>query len=635
MDCTAVHRGPCRVVPGRIPEEVIAEVRERTDIVQVIGQHVELKRSGVNHKGRCPFHDEKTASFNVNSQRQFYHCFGCHESGDVFRFLMKIEGRSFTEVVEDLAGRAGVEIPRVHLSPRQAQEVVRRRSDRQQALDLNQRVAELYRSLLGEADGVAAQRYLEERGIGAQVAEAFLIGHAPHTGDAVVRMLSRAERGGEDSELEFAEKVGLVARRTGRQGYHDRFWNRLIFPVVGAGGEVLGFGGRLLGDGDGPKYINTPETFLYRKGDALYGLFVAAKAIRQQGSAILVEGNFDVLQMHQHGFENTVAPMGTALTERQVLLLRRFAREAVGLFDGDDAGQAAALKAVPLLVAAGVDGKIATLPHGMDPDDFLRQQGSESMQRLLQRAQPAVEFMIDSLRHRMDNTIPSRARVLEQVAPVLARIPSQAEQDLYIGRLALDLKIDQAVVRRAVGAGQTGQIRGQQLQQGFQSGGPGGRSGQASSSAARPSQQRKQPIFKGEFDVLAILVEHPHLVPRAEQANLSGLLTNDGLRATYRAAVQLQQISGQIDPVKLFEAAPEDLRGSIAENVMSGAFASVGDATRALDDSLQTLRRRQLEFQRQEIRKEMATARSEGNTESELRLAGRMIEVEREIHETR
>jgi len=599
-------------VAGLIPEEVIAEIRERTDIVQIVGQHVQLKRSGINYKGLCPFHDEKTPSFNVNSQRQFYHCFGCHESGDVFAFLMKIEGRSFTEVVEDLAARAGVEVPRQNVSREQARAAAQRRSERQRGFDLNRKVADRYRELLQGPDGQSARRYLEERGIGEAVSAAFLLGYAPPSGDVVVRM-AEAEQA-----LDFAERIGLVARRSGRRGYHDRFWDRLIFPVVGAGGEVLGFGGRLLGEREGPKYVNTPETFMYRKGEALYGLEAAAKAMRQQGAAVVVEGNFDVLQLHQHGFQNAVAPMGTALTERQALLLRRFAPEVVAVFDGDDAGQAAALKSVPVLVGGGVGAKVATLPRGQDPDSYLREHGTDAMEQLLSRAQPAIDFMIDVLGRQAEDSIPGRARVLEQVAPVVAKLPSRAEQDLYIGRLALDLKTDQRVVRRAVAGGGKAEIREQLRRQGD-----------------AQTQSSKVSISEGELDSIAILAEHPHLVPRAEEGGLSSLLTNDGLRATYRAAVQMQQASGQIDPVKLIDAAPNELRDSIAQAVMSGAFASVGDPTRALDDCLREMTRRRLTRKRQEIKRQMATARSDGDTESERELARRMIEVEREIHETR
>lgn len=593
-----------------IPEHVINEVRERTDIVQVIGQHIQLKRSGINYKGLCPFHNEKTGSFNVNSQRQFYHCFGCQESGDVITFLMKVEGRSFTEVVEDLAARAGVAIPRERAPADQAA----RRSERQKGLDLNLKVARLYRGLLEGGGGKPAREYLERRGIRAEVGERFLLGFAPPSGSEVVRTLEA-----EKQDLAFAEKLGLVAKRSGREGFHDRFWNRLIFPVVGAGGEVLGFGGRMLGDGDGPKYINTPETSIYHKGEVLYGLGAAAKALRQAGTALVVEGNVDVLQMHQHGFEHTVAPMGTALTERQVILLKRFAREVVAIFDGDDAGQAAALKAVPLLVAGGVSARIVTLPRGEDPDSFLLRQGADAMAQLIARAPAAIEFMIATLRRQMEDSIPGRARLLEQVAPVVASLPSRAERDLYAGRLALDLGIEAAVVQRAL----RGESRGGEVRERVE----------RAQARAAPKEGPKLP--QAELDVLAILSDHPHLVSRAEEAGLASLLTNDSLRATYRQAMQMQQASGSIDPVRLLEAAPAEVRDAVAREVMRGAYATVSDPTRALDDCLRTLRRRELEKQRREIQQELATVKAEGDLEAERKLARRMIDVEREIHETR
>ena len=342
-------------MPGLIPEQVIADIRERTDIVQVIGQHVQLKRAGVNHIGLCPFHDEKTPSFNVNSQRQFYHCFGCHESGDVIKFLMKIEGRRFLEVVEDLAARAGIEIPRQTVSPEQARAAERQRSERQLGIDLNRKVADLYRSLLVGDRGGPAREYLQRRDVGEAITETFQLGYAPAAGAPVVRLLER-----EKVSMDVAERLGLVLRRAG--GAHDRFWNRLIFPVIGAGGEVIGFGGRLLGDGDGPKYINTPETPLYHKGEVLFGLAAAAAPMRKRDLALVVEGNIDVIQLHQHGFDHSVAPMGTALTPRQVQLLRRFASKVIAVFDGDAAGQAAALKAVWTFVDGGLSAKIASLP---------------------------------------------------------------------------------------------------------------------------------------------------------------------------------------------------------------------------------------------------------------------------------
>jgi DNA primase len=596
-------------VAGAIPEEFVAEVRERTDIVQVIGQHVQLKRSGTNHKGLCPFHDEKTPSFNVNGQRQFFHCFGCHESGDVITFLMKVEGRRFGEVLEDLAARAGMEVPRQAVSPDQDRLAARQKSERQQGMDLNRKVADLYRRILLGDKGQPARDYLVARGLEKEVAESFCLGFAPPSGSVVVRLLES-----ERTPLELGERLGLVARRREGEGYHDRFWNRLIFPVLGAGGEVLGFGGRLIAEADGPKYVNTPETALYRKGEVLFGLHAAAATMRKNGQALLVEGNVDVLQMHQQGFAATVAPMGTALTSRQVQLLRRFAREVVAIFDGDEAGNAAALKAVRTLTEGGVEGKIASLPTGHDPDSFLRERGAQAMAKILEAAVPAVDFLIDTRQSQMEDTIPGRARLLEEVAPVLAKLPSAVDRDLYMSRLALVLRVDLGAVRRAVAGGERSE-RAFQLQPGPKTAAP-----------------RLPPA---ELELLGVLAEHPHLFPRAESAGASSLLTNDGLRATYRAAMEMQQASGRLDQPRLLQAAPLEVRDAVAQVVLQGRFASDGDPTKALDDCLRALERNRLQRELQDIRDQIAQARTAGNTELLRALAVRSVEVEREIHETR
>jgi DNA primase len=595
-------------VSGLIPEEVIADIRERTDIVQVIGQHVQLKRAGANHIGLCPFHDEKTPSFNVNSQRQFFHCFGCHESGDVIKFLMKIEGRRFIEVVEDLAARAGVEIPRQTVTPAQQRAAERQRSERQLGLDLNRKAADLYRELLRGERGAPARDYLRQRGLGEAIADVFQLGYAPATGNAVVRLLER-----EGVSLELAERVGLVQRRAAG-GYHDRFWNRLIFPVIGAAGEVLAFGGRLLGEGDGPKYINTPETALYRKGDVLYGLAAAATPMRKGGMALVVEGNIDVIQLHQHGFTHAVAPMGTALTARQVQLLRRFAPKVVALFDGDEAGQAAALKSVHTLVDGEVSAKIASLPRGHDPDSFLREKGAEALSGVLAVALPAVDFLIETLQQGMEDSIPDKARLLEEVAPVVAQLP-RVDRELYAGRLALALRIEVGVVQRAI----KGTIPVVEAVR------------QSAPARATPAA----PLLPAELYALAVLFEHPHLFPRAEAGGLSSLLTNDGLRATYRAAMQMQQTSGRIEPSPLLEAVPDAVRNTVAELFQPERYTSEGDPTKALDDCLSALRRDALKRARQDIRNQMAAARAAGQRDAERALAVRLIEVEREIHETR
>lgn len=594
-----------------IPEQIIAEIRERTDIVQVIGQHVQLRRSGVNHLGLCPFHDEKTPSFNVNSQRQTYHCFGCHESGDVFSFLMKLEGRRFIEVVEELAARAGIEIPKSKMPAEQARREAQRKSERQQGLDLNRRVADRYRQLLLGAEGQAARDYLRQRGIGEEMAELFRLGFAPASGTVVVELIR-----GAGLDLALAERLGLVAARRGGGGHHDRFWNRLIFPIISPAGEVLGFGGRLLGEGDGPKYVNTPETPLYRKGEVLYGLHAAASSMRKSGQALVVEGNIDVIQAHQHGFTATVAPMGTALTTRQVLLIKRFAGELVALFDGDAAGNSAALKAVRTVVEGGIPAKIASLPGGHDPDSFLREGGRLALEAVLARAVPAVDFLIDSLRKDSDDSIPARSRLVQEVAPLLALLPP-LDRDLYVERLALDLQMDPRLVRRVVKGG--------------------GRAPVAvpASPPAPDRAQRPAPPPVAELDLLGILMEHPHLFARAEAAGVQRLLTNDGLRDTYRAAMQMQRATGRIEHAQVLQSAPLSVRDAVARVALSGQFASDGDPTRALDDCLSALRRCSLQRELQEVRDQMTRAKAARDEEALRGLVVRKVELERKIHETR
>jgi DNA primase len=649
----AQRNGACRV-SGRIPEELIADIRARTDIVEVIGRYVELKRSGINHKGLCPFHDEKTPSFNVNGARQFFHCFGCQESGDVIAFLMRIEGRTFVEVVEDLATKAGVELPQHGLSPEQVRDEQRRRSDRQRALELNMRVARYYRRCLSAAHGEAARDYLAHRGIGEEMSERFLLGFAPKQGSQLSQTLQQ-----KGLDLAFAEQIGLIAHRRGRSGYHDRFWNRLIFPLRSPTGDVIGFGGRLLEGSDGPKYVNTPETALFHKGESLYGLSVAAPAIRKLGVSLLVEGNFDVLQMHQHGFENAVAPLGTALTVSQVKLLRRFAPRVVALFDGDAAGRAAACKAVKTLIEGQLEAKIASLPVGTDPDSLLLEQGPDAMRAVIDDAVSAIDYLIDSLKDGADSSIPARARLLEEVAPLIASLPRKTEQALYVDRLSLELQIARPTVERVVRGQRSAFPRTQVSQRGPSPANDSGR--------ARPVKQ--QQIDRLELELLKLLMEHPRLLSRAEQSHLAVLLSSEALRSAYASALSMQRDNGELDTLALMQHVPEELREAVATAAMSHEYASDGDPTRALDDCvaslaarrsacmLQRVRDRIVKAQRKtrsaqqerpidaaaefrrldvltKIQSRINRARERHEAEQVWSLVPELVEVEREIHET-
>ncbi len=349
----------------------------------------------------------------------------------------------------------------------------------------------------------------------------------------------------------------------------------------------------------------------------MFGMEPATIPIRRAKTVILVEGNLDVIQMYQHGLQNTLAPMGTALTARQVLLLRRMADDVVAIFDGDDAGQAAAVKTVPMFVENEVSAKFATLPPGVDPDDFLLDRGAEAMKALVDGAAPSVDFLIDAHVSRMEDSIPGRTRVMERVVPVVARLKSQVARELYAGQLASTLGVDPGTVRRAVAMGR-------------------GPTPRELGAGAPPVEQRKLSVIEQiEVKLLAILAEHPHLVHRAEQCSVETLLTNEGLRATYRAAVEMQQESGRIVHSKLLQATPAEILDIVAKEIHSDEFAADGDPTKALDDCVARLQRGRLERELTEIRKQIVKAKQKADLETIRTLAMRQVELEREIHETR
>ena len=601
---------------GVIASTSIEDVRQRIDIVQVIGQHVELRRRGASYVGLCPFHEEKTPSFNVIADKQFFHCFGCHESGDVYAFLMKLEGRSFVEVVEDLAQRAGVELQQE--GGRGAAAAERRtRNERQQALELNERVANFYQAALRSPAGEQAQSYLAGRGIAQAASQAFRLGFAPGR-DALVRQLHKHK-----ISMDLAQKLGLVARSRRNEGHYDRFSNRLVCPIIGAAGEVFGFSARQLSaESQGPKYLNTPETIVFHKGKLLYGLHQASAAMRRNEHCLLVEGNFDVIQLHQAGFDHAVAPLGTALTEHQLRLIRRFCPKIVTLFDGDKAGRAAVRRAIPMIVAAGLALDVAELPEEQDPDGLLASAtGAAGLQQILRGARPGIEYLLEQLKSAAGDTVPAKARILEQIAPVVAALPSQVAKDLYTDKLAMSLSVARPTVARAVAGDKSpvGRLQGSQ--------------------AARPTTEPAVArVAAAELDPLAILVEHPYLFARASSKDLLSLLTNHALRATYSAAIEMQAHSGGVDVPQLLQRTDPSIRDAVAESLISKKYAADGDPTRALDDCLFALRDKRIARELGHVRGQICAAQSQGDDRTLDLLRQQLIklvEERRHIHETR
>jgi len=435
-----------------IPDQTIERIREQADIVDVIGGHVGLKRSGKQFKGLCPFHDERSPSFYVDPVRRSFKCFGCGVWGDVFDFIQKVEGVGFLASIRTMGARVGVALPNQSEGDVRRAEV--RERERELAYRVNAAAAECYRTLLLEGEhGEAGRRYHAERGIDDATGETFQIGYAPAPEEAgwdtLVHELQRREL-----PLETAEQLGLVARSK-RGGYYDRFRGRLMFPIVQPGGRVLGFSGRVLpafaqtDDGEkAPKYVNSPESVLYKKSKTLFGLHIAGSAMRQRDRGILVEGQVDVIAMHQLGFIETVAPLGTALTKQQCELLGRFSKQIVLCFDGDQAGAKAAYAAMPLLLEGGVDVRVAALPAGEDPDSC----DPQVLENLLRAPSSGLEWLMKRMVAKgARQSIDAQARALRALIPLLRCVRGRDARGDYCNLAADMLGLPARRVWSAVG----------------------------------------------------------------------------------------------------------------------------------------------------------------------------------------
>ena len=421
----------------RIPDETLQAIRDRTSIVEVISAYVNLKRAGRNHVGLCPFHGEKTPSFTVSEERGLYHCFGCGESGTVFTFVMKVERLEFLDAVTQLAKRAGVTLPeRDHDDP-----AARRR---EQLYAANAAGERFFRDTLSGPAGASARRYLTARGLRQETIERYGVGFAPAGGTALASWLA-----GQRIAPELAQQAGLLGRRDDGRMY-DRFRGRVMFPIRDRRGRTVAFGGRTLGD-DQPKYLNSPESPLFHKGEGLYGVAEARDAIRAADRAVLVEGYMDALLLAQEGIPYTVATLGTALTAAQLRLLPPLGGDGLSVFfffDGDRAGRQAALRAFGVCAEAGVWGRAAFLPEGFDPDSYVRQHGTAATLALLEAAPTLVDFYFDS-QLPPGATLPQRTRLADDVRRLLARVGNDLQFELLARQAAARLGLSETVFRRA------------------------------------------------------------------------------------------------------------------------------------------------------------------------------------------
>lgn len=404
-------------------DELIEEVRSRSDIVDVISGYVRLQKKGSTYFGLCPFHNEKTGSFSVSPGKQMYYCFGCGAGGNVFTFLMQYENLTFPEAMAELAERAGVELPKAEVTPQARQEA----DKRQKLLDINKVAAKYYYMLLRDERGRRAYEYFHKRELSDETMQHFGLGATDRYSDSLYQYLRK--QGYEDAIL---KETGLVT--IDERGGHDKFWNRAMFPIMDVRGKVIGFGGRVMGDGE-PKYLNSPETKIFDKSRNLYGLNFARLSKRPQ--ILLCEGYMDVIALHQAGFDNAVASLGTAFTVGHANLLKRYTNEVYLTFDSDGAGVKAALRAIPILKEAGLTAKVINMRPYKDPDEFIKALGAEEYQNRIDHAENSFLFEIRILEQNYDMKDPeSKTAFYNEVAKRLLGFTEQLERNNYIEAIA-------------------------------------------------------------------------------------------------------------------------------------------------------------------------------------------------------
>ncbi|MDU9049502.1 MAG: DNA primase [Candidatus Electrothrix sp. Rat3] len=420
---------------NEIWDEVRERVREVADIVQVIGEHVQLKKAGAGYTGLCPFHGEKTPSFSVNPQRQSFHCFGCHESGDVFSFMMKYHHMTFPEARKELARRYQIDLPERNLTDAERE----RMRQREQLYRVNQEAAGIFhKTLVSSGKAKAARKYLQERGVPQEAVVKYQLGYTPSPESAGWQFLiSRLQK--KNFPVSVIEQAGLAVEK-GPGRYYDRFRDRVLFPIYDLSGREVAFGGRILGQGK-PKYMNSPESMIFSKGNLLFGLYQHRQAIRSARRAVVVEGNFDLLLLAVHGIDNVVAPLGTALTREHIKVLRRYCDEVVLLFDGDSAGLRAARRSIPFFLSEKLEGRVALLPTGHDPDTLVRERGAAAVRDLIEGAAPLAEFVFSALKDEHGLTLSGKNRIIAELAELMEQAADADQRELMAAHFSEQLRV--------------------------------------------------------------------------------------------------------------------------------------------------------------------------------------------------
>ena len=556
---------------GLLSEEKVSEIRDRSSILEVVSDYVTLKKTGRNHRGLCPFHSEKTPSFMVNEEKQIFHCFGCGEGGDVFAFLMKAGHFSFPQAVEELARRYGVKLPARELSASQKKEMDKRES----LFEINRIASEYFRDLLTRRrEGEEGRRYLSQRGISQEVVAEHGLGYSTDRWDGLVEHLREKK-----ASLDLARELGLIFPKK-REGWYDAFRSRVLFPIFDLHQRIVGYGGRMIKEGE-PKYLNSPESSIYHKGEVLYGLQVAKRYATEKDCVIVVEGYFDLLTLHQYGWRHSVATLGTALTPQHIRTLKRYTKNLITLFDADQAGVQATLRSLPLFLEEEVAGKTVILPDGEDPDGFLRKGNLEDFTKRVEQAVPLVDFFFERLMRTYDvKSVDGKVRIAKEGLALLGKIPDRIRRDFYMKALAERLDVKESFLYEML---------------------PSSPKGPSKEGEYSKESSLERTFPKSEEMVVRLMVHHPEVIPTISKEGVLKEFESPILQKIAKALEDLYERKGRLDLPEALASFEETLKGRLCEFAFQESGLEGGDRGRILQDCIQKIRGKRLKKEKGEL----------------------------------
>ncbi len=586
---------------GHIPEEIIEDIKTRANIVEIVSEYVSLKKTGRNFVGLCPFHKEKSPSFTVNPEKQIFYCFGCGEGGNVVTFIMKTNEMTYPEAIRHLAVRLGIVIPTRRVTTSEK----RSASEREKLNRINTMAAEHFSKNFASARGKVARDYMTKRGMDETIIKEFRVGHSP---DEWRNLKDYYERNG--VPLALVEKAGLIIGKDNGQ-YYDRFRGRLIFPIVDLNGNVIAFGGRVLGEGE-PKYLNSPESPVYSKGKTLYGLYQTKDDIRKRDFAIIVEGYFDLLSLWGSGIRNVIATLGTALTKNQIELVRRFTRNIVILFDPDEGGRSAVERSLQLFLEEKIHAKVVVLPDGNDPADFVMKYGKEALEDSIANATSMVDYYIERI-------IGGRGTLEENIDSIggsisfIANIADPIERNLFIKRVSEKLGVDQGLLKTEVARAlkKSGRV----------------------SKAKDPRRSDTTSVDVVELSLIYLMCEYPEKIPRVIDEKTIDYFVSSELRTLGQALIgSFEKDNGR----GISDLVNEMDHGTVKEKLMKMMMEKQpfdeGVIDRVFEDTLKKIRVTWYKNRHKIIKRELARAQGMGDKDLSARLLmekGKLLKEEK------